>query len=100
LVPENAVVFESLRGLAEALEPDGYLVYTNQPWHPQVEFIARVLRNREGKPWIMRRRTTAEMDELVSVAGFQKQAMEVDEWGMFSVSVAQRGSRNGANGAH
>jgi alpha-beta hydrolase superfamily lysophospholipase/SAM-dependent methyltransferase len=100
LFPENAGVLESLRGLAEALEPGGYLVYTNQPWHPQVEFIARVLRNREGKPWIMRRRTTAEMDELVSIAGFEKSAMEVDEWGMFTVSVAQRGNRNGANGAH
>jgi alpha-beta hydrolase superfamily lysophospholipase/SAM-dependent methyltransferase len=111
LFPENAGVLESLRGLANVLEPGGYLVYTNQPWHPQVEFIARVLRNREGKPWIMRRRTTAEMDELVSVAGFQKSAMEVDEWGMFTVSVARRGgsspaaagsldAKNGANGAH
>ncbi|HEX8898347.1 MAG TPA: bifunctional alpha/beta hydrolase/class I SAM-dependent methyltransferase [Chthoniobacterales bacterium] len=100
LFPENAGVLASLRGLAEVIEPDGYLIYTNQPWHPQVEFIARVLRNREGKPWIMRRRTTAEMDELVRVAGFVKREMKVDEWGMFSVSVARRGSRNGANGAH
>jgi alpha-beta hydrolase superfamily lysophospholipase/SAM-dependent methyltransferase len=100
LFPGNAAVMESLRGLADALEPGGYLVYTNQPWHPQVEFIARVLRNREGKPWIMRRRTTAEMDELVRTAGFEKSAMEVDEWGMFTVSVARRGGRNGANGAH
>jgi alpha-beta hydrolase superfamily lysophospholipase/SAM-dependent methyltransferase len=107
LFPENAGVLESLRGLAEALEPGGYLVYTNQPWHPQVEFIARVLRNREGKPWIMRRRTTAEMDEIVSVAGFQKEEMEVDEWGMFTVSIARLGgssapsldAKNGANGA-
>lgn len=99
LFPENSAVLESLRGLAEALEPCAYLIYTNQPWHPQVEFIARVLRNREGKPWIMRRRTTAEMDELVSVAGFGKEEMEVDEWGMFTVSLARRGSRNGANGA-
>ncbi|HEX4631304.1 MAG TPA: bifunctional alpha/beta hydrolase/class I SAM-dependent methyltransferase [Chthoniobacterales bacterium] len=99
LFPENPGVLESLRGLAEAIEPGGYLIYTNQPWHPQMEFIARVLRNREGKPWIMRRRTTAEMDELVSVAGFEKKEMEVDEWGMFTVSVARRGSRNGANGA-
>jgi hypothetical protein len=99
LFPENAGVLESSRGLAEALEPNGYLIYTNQPWHPQVEFIARVLRNREGKPWIMRRRTTAEMDEIVSVAGFEKEEMEVDEWGMFTVSVARRGGRNGTNGA-
>ncbi|PYI93108.1 MAG: hypothetical protein DME97_07320 [Verrucomicrobia bacterium] len=107
LFPANAGVLDSLRGLAEAIEPGGYLIYTNQPWHPQVEFIARVLRNREGQPWIMRRRTTAEMDELVRVAGFKKTEMEVDEWGMFTVSIAQRGGssappldgKNGADGA-
>jgi SAM-dependent methyltransferase len=90
LFPRNETVSNSLRGLAEAIEPSGYLIYTNQPWHPQVEFIARVLRNREGEPWIMRRRTTAEIDELVCVAGFQKMAMEVDQWGMFTVSIARR----------
>jgi alpha-beta hydrolase superfamily lysophospholipase/SAM-dependent methyltransferase len=90
LFPRNETVLNSLRGLAEAIEPSGYLIYTNQPWHPQVEFIARVLRNREGEPWIMRRRTTAEIDELVCVAGFQKMAMEVDQWGMFTVSIARR----------
>ena len=111
LFPENAGVLEALRGLADAIEAGGHLVYTNQPWHPQVEFIARVLRNREGQPWIMRRRTTAEMDELVRVAGFKKSGMEIDEAGMFSVSLARRGGlspaqldhesdRNGANGAH
>jgi len=84
------MVAESLGGLACAIEPDGYLIYTNQPWHPQLEFIARVLRNREGERWIMRRRSTAEIDELVSAAGFKKCAMEIDRWGMFSVSVARR----------
>jgi len=92
LFPSNDDVLNSLRGLADAIEPCAYLIYTNQPWHPQLEFIAHVLRNREGKRWIMRRRTTAEMDELVRVAGFQKIGMEIDEWGMFTVSVAQRGS--------
>jgi SAM-dependent methyltransferase len=90
LFPSNADVLTSLRGLADAIEPGGHLIYTNQPWHPQVEFIARVLRNREGEPWIMRRRTTAEMDELVRTAGFEKVEMEVDEWGIFTVSVARR----------
>jgi alpha-beta hydrolase superfamily lysophospholipase/SAM-dependent methyltransferase len=90
LFPGNEPVLNSLRGLAGAIEPGGYLIYTNQPWHPQVEFIARVLRNREGQPWVMRRRTTAEIDELVCVAGFRKMAMEIDQWGMFTVSIAQR----------
>ena len=90
LFPSNAAVAESLAALAEAIETGGHLIYTNQPWHPQLEFIARVLRNREGKPWIMRRRTTAEIDQLVRNAGFRKIEMEIDQWGMFSVSVARR----------
>ncbi|MEP6686075.1 MAG: bifunctional alpha/beta hydrolase/class I SAM-dependent methyltransferase [Verrucomicrobiota bacterium] len=93
LFPKNAPVRQSLAGLADAIEPGGHLIYTNQPWHPQVEFIARVLRDREGKPWIMRRRTTAEMDELVRDAGFEKLSMEIDEWGMFTVSIARRVTR-------
>src|SRR5205823_14722239 len=78
LFPANEPVLNSLRGLADAIEPGGYLIYTNQPWHPQVEFIARVLTNREGQPWIMRRRTHAEMDELVRAAAFEKIAMDID----------------------
>jgi alpha-beta hydrolase superfamily lysophospholipase len=90
LITSNAPVLQSLRGMADAIEPGGYLIYTNQPWHPQLEFIARVLTNREGKPWIMRRRTQEEMDELVRAAGFEKLAMEIDSWGMFTVSLARR----------
>jgi hypothetical protein len=90
LFPENQPVLNSLRGFADAIEPGGYLIYTNQPWHPQKEFIARVLVNREGKPWIMRCRTQAEMDELVRAAGFEKVAMEIDQWGIFTVSLARR----------
>ena len=93
LFPANKPVLNSLCGLADALEPGAYLIYTNQPWHPQIEFIAYVLRNREGKRWIMRRRTTAEMDQLVSDAGFEKIDMEIDEWGMFTVSLARKVDR-------
>jgi SAM-dependent methyltransferase len=90
LFPENEPVLRSLRGVAEAVEPGGHLIYTNQPWHPQVEFIARVLTNREGRRWVMRRRTQAEMGELVRAAGFEKMSQEIDPWGIFTVSVARR----------
>ena len=90
LFPDNEPVLRSLRGLADAVEPGGHLIYTNQPWHPQVEFIARVLTNREGQPWIMRRRSQAEMDELVQTAGFTKLSQEIDPWGIFTVSLARR----------
>lgn len=90
LFPSNDPVLNSLRGLADVIEPGGWLIYTNQPWHPQLEFIARVLTNREGQPWIMRRRTQAEMDELVRAAGFEKVGMDIDAWGIFTVSLARR----------
>jgi len=90
LFPDNAPVRESLQGLADLIEPGGYLIYTNQPYHPQLEFIARVLTNREGRAWIMRRRSQAEMDELVRAAGFTKLGMEIDRWGIFTVSTARR----------
>jgi len=94
LFPDNRMVARSLLGISEALADAGYLIYTNQPWHPQLEMIARVLDNREGKPWVMRCRAQAEMDELVRAAGFTKLDMLIDEQGIFTVSLAQR--RNGS----
>jgi hypothetical protein len=91
LFPDNTPVRESLAGLADAVELGGYLAYTGQPWHPQLEMIARVLAShRNGKPWIMRRRTQAEMDALVAAAGFRKITQLTDEWGIFTVSLAQK----------
>jgi alpha-beta hydrolase superfamily lysophospholipase len=91
LFPDNCMVRESLAGLAAAIEPGGYLVYTGQPWHPQLEMIARTLSShRDHKPWVMRRRTQAEMDQLVKAAGFRKIEQLTDDWGIFTVSVAQR----------
>jgi alpha-beta hydrolase superfamily lysophospholipase len=90
LFPDNPPIRASLAGLAAAIPAGGYLVYTDQPWHPQVEMIARCLNNREGERWIMRRRTQAEMDGLVRAAGFEKLDMEIDRWGIFTVSLARR----------
>jgi alpha-beta hydrolase superfamily lysophospholipase len=90
LFPDNQRVLDSLQGLAHVIPDGGLLIYTNQPWHPQLELIARGLSDWDGKPWIMRRRTQAEMDDLVRAAGFEKVQMEIDPWGMFTVSIARR----------
>ena len=53
--------------------------------------IARSLTShRGGEAWVMRRRTQAEMDQLVEAAGFRKIDQRIDEWGIFTVSVAER----------
>jgi hypothetical protein len=91
LFPDNAPVRTSLQGLADAIEPGGLLVYTCQPWHPQLELIARALTShRGGHAWVMRRRTQAEMDQLVANAGFRKFDQRIDEWGIFTVCLARR----------
>jgi len=91
LFPSNELVRASLAGLADAVEDGGYLVYTGQPWHPQLEMIARALTShRDGQAWVMRRRSQAEMDQLVEAAGFRKLEQRIDEWGIFSVSLARR----------
>lgn len=91
LFPDNTMVSESLRGVAAAVERGGFLLYTGQPWHPQLEMIARTLRShRGGEPWIMRRRTQEELDQLVEAAGFRKVEQRIDPNGLFTVSRAER----------
>ncbi|RYX92805.1 MAG: alpha/beta fold hydrolase [Comamonadaceae bacterium] len=91
LFPDNEMVRRSLAGVGDAVEDGGYLVYTGQPWHPQLEMIARALTShRQGDAWVMRRRTQAEMDQLVEEAGFRKVTQRIDQWGIFTVSLAVR----------
>jgi len=91
LFSDNALITRSLAGLGQAVAAGGYLVYTGQPWHPQVEMIARTLTShRDHQPWVMRRRTQAEMDALVAEAGFEKLEQWTDEWGIFTVSLARK----------
>lgn len=91
LFSDNDLLRQSLRGLSQAIEKEGYLIYTGQIWHPQQEFIARALTShRQGDAWVMRLRSQAEIDALVEEAGFKKIDQCIDEFGIFSVSVAQK----------
>jgi alpha-beta hydrolase superfamily lysophospholipase len=90
LFPDNDAIVTSLLGIHDTLDAGGYLIYTNLPWHPQLEMIARALTNQRNQLWVMRRRTQVEMDQLVCEAGFEKIVKRIDEWGIFSVSLARK----------
>jgi alpha-beta hydrolase superfamily lysophospholipase/SAM-dependent methyltransferase len=92
LFAENAPVLRSLQGVARQLRPAGALVYTGQPWHPQLLLIAHTLRNHRGKPWQMRPRPQAELDGLMACAGLHKGETHIGLEGIFTVSVARRGA--------
>jgi SAM-dependent methyltransferase len=90
LYENNQHVHSVISNLYDLLEEGGYLIYTGQPWHPQLELIGRILNNRNGQRWIMRRRVQSEMDQLVESAGFTKLSTESDGFGIFTVSCAQK----------
>jgi len=90
LYDNNYHVHKALMHLYALLQDGGFLVYTGQPWHPQMEMIGRLLNNRIGKRWTMRRRIQTEMDQLVTSVGFDKLNTTSDELGIFTVSCARK----------
>ncbi len=89
LFSDNELIANAMKGLSNLIEKEGYLLYTGQPWHPQLELIANVLGNHQQEKWIMRRRSQYELDTLFGEHGFEKEAMKIDNWGIFTVSSAQ-----------
>lgn len=90
LYENNQLVHRVISNMYDLVTDGGYIIYTGQPWHPQLEFIGRILNNRNGKRWIMRRRIQSEMDQLIESTGFGKLSTESDNLGIFTVSCAQK----------
>ncbi len=91
LFSDNNLIAKSLAGISQQIAEGGHLVYTGQPWHPQLELIANTLNNHRGEMWVMRPRPQAEMDALVQIAGGRKVKTYIGIDGIFTVSVAQFG---------
>ncbi len=89
LFASNDLIAKAIDGVCSIIEEGGYLLYTGQPWHPQLEQIANVLGNHRDSKWIMRRRSQYELDHLFAQRGFAKEHMLIDDWGIFTVSSAQ-----------
>ena len=94
LFESNELVGIAMDGVASLIGDEGYLLYTGQPWHPQLEQIANVLDNHQNTKWIMRRRSQYELDYLFGLRGFEKKSMRIDDWGIFTVSSAQHRRKN------
>ena len=93
LFSDNKMLNSALKGIDNILKKDGCIIYTGQPWHPQLNKIAFVLNNhREGK-WIMRRRSQKELDNIFRYNEFKKNKMLIDNFGIFTVSLAEKGKK-------
>ena len=88
LFGDNTLVTEAIKGVV-SISDNGYIVYTGQPWHPQLKTIAFVLKSHQEKDWVMRRRSQRELDGLFALQGVKKESMLIDDFGIFTVSLAE-----------
>lgn len=88
LFGDNELANKAIQGVASISEKQSVIVYTGQPWHPQLKMIAYVLNNHQNKDWIMRRRSQKELDSLFAFNNIEKQQMLIDDFGIFTVSLA------------
>lgn len=88
LFGENDLVSKALAGINSIAEPQSILLYTGQPWHPQLKMIAYVLNSHQKKGWVMRRRSQKELDRVFKLQNINKEKMLIDDFGIFTVSSA------------
>lgn len=91
LFEDNKILENTISGVAKILDKNGAVIYTGQPWHPQLKQIALVLNSHKGhgKSWLMRRRSEKELDSLFENYNLKKEKMLIDNNGIFTVSLAE-----------
>lgn len=86
LFEDNETISRAIAGIVSISQPDATIVYTGQPWHPQLKMIAYVLNSHKETDWIMRRRSQKELDRVFAYNGVVKENMLIDDYGIFTVS--------------
>jgi 2-polyprenyl-3-methyl-5-hydroxy-6-metoxy-1,4-benzoquinol methylase len=88
IIADNALVKQHFQQLAQIAERPATLIFTIQPRHPQIEFIARVLKSHTGGPWVMRLRSWEKTRAWAEAAGFKIRSISMDRQNIFGVVVA------------
>jgi SAM-dependent methyltransferase len=89
LFNDTDLIRRSMAGIRAVLPPGGRFLFTTQVRHPQLEFIANVLVNREGRPWVMGCRSLAEVEGLARAAGFAVVRSALEPVGLFGVTICR-----------
>jgi 2-polyprenyl-3-methyl-5-hydroxy-6-metoxy-1,4-benzoquinol methylase len=90
LIIDDDTIRNSLKRLYQMLTPGGAIFFTTQTHHPQLEFIANVLPNRDGVPWVMKCRTAEQVEQWAREAGFNQVESRLEEEGLFSVTTGRK----------
>ncbi|MCC8152896.1 MAG: bifunctional alpha/beta hydrolase/class I SAM-dependent methyltransferase [Tannerellaceae bacterium] len=87
LFDDNEQISRAISGVVSIAEPGSKVIYTGQPWHPQLKMIAYVLNSHRDQDWVMRRRSQKELDRVFHLNGVKKEKMLIDNYGIFTVST-------------
>ena len=90
LILEDETIQQSLARLYQMLAPGGAIYFTTQISHPQLDFIAHVLPNRNGVLWVMKCRPATQLEEWARAAGFEQITSQAEEVGLFTVTVGRK----------
>lgn len=90
LFTNDEIIKKSMNSIAAVLNPGDYFIFTNQPYHPQLELIARTLPNRLKEYWVMRLRPETQVKSWATAAGFKHIKTLLDTYGIFSVHLFQK----------
>jgi SAM-dependent methyltransferase len=90
LILYDETIQKSLARLYQMLAPGGAIYFTTQTHHPQLDFIANVLPNREGAPWVMKRRQVAQLEDWAHAAGFHQIESQLEDVGLFAITVGRK----------
>ncbi|MFA5337619.1 MAG: class I SAM-dependent methyltransferase family protein [Candidatus Omnitrophota bacterium] len=90
LFTNDEIIKKSMGNIFTALNSGDYFVFTNQPYHPQLELIARTLPNRLKEFWVMRLRSDNQVKSWAIAAGFKHIKTLLDTYSIFSVNLFQK----------
>ena len=90
MILEDETIQQSLARLYQMLAPGGAIYFTTQTNHPQLDFIANVLPNRNGVLWEMKCRPVAQLEAWARAAGFAQVTSQAEAVGLFTVTVGRK----------
>lgn len=89
LFQDNEMIHKTIKSVCSIAQKNSHIIYTGQPWHPQLKTIAFVLKSHRDTDWVMRIRSQRELDKLFAYNHVQKKEMLVDDYGIFTVSTGK-----------
>ena len=89
-ITDDEVVRRSIAIVAEALEPGGCFVVTNQAAHPDLAFVSAVFTDFHHQPLRMKMRPAALVESWLTAAHLAVEITRTDERGYYSVTRARK----------